>query len=152
MNTCDYCRRQPAAPVVFRLFATIILPAVVTTTRGCYCYDCGLSVYRSTMSRMLFGGWLGLPAVIGVPMVWLMNMSELRTLKHLRAPHVSPPAPQSGQARFSVGSHGDASEITPPPSSSAGRPLDAGAPLWRRPSSYTMPAVLLAAILLLIFL
>jgi hypothetical protein len=106
---CRFCGCVPAAETTFRGHRGMILVMSFLHTKGPFCRDCGLAVFRDMTAKTLIGGWWGYISFIATPVTVLINLT-----RHGKVASLAPPMP-------------------PPDGGPHRRPADPGPPLMARP-------------------
>jgi hypothetical protein len=130
-ESCDSCGAVPAMPVEFTALAHFLVYLRIERDRGVRCRECALALYRRQVSMTLALGWWGLGA-LGVPLCIGHNRRALARVRRLG------PVQSAGEstARFAVGPDGSTTDAGA--LKRHGRPLDAGRPLRKRISTYSV--------------
>ncbi|GAA2131533.1 hypothetical protein [Actinomadura napierensis] len=125
---CRFCGCVPAAETTFRGHRGMILMMSFLHTKGPFCRDCGLAVFRDMTAKTLIGGWWGYISFIATPVTVLINLT-----RHGKVASLAPPMP-------------------PPDGSPHRHPADPGPPLMSRPIAIIgalVPALLIILIILI---
>lgn len=123
---CRFCGCVPAAETTFRGHRGMILLMSFLHTKGPFCRDCGLAVFRDMTAKTLIGGWWGYISFIATPITVLVNLA-----RHGKVASLAPPMP-------------------PPDGRPHGRPADPGPPLMSRPIAIIGALVPVALIVLIV--
>ncbi|MBO2458448.1 hypothetical protein [Actinomadura violacea] len=123
---CRFCGCVPAAETTFRGHRGMIVLMSFLHTKGPFCRNCGLAVFRDMTAKTLIGGWWGYFSFIATPVTVLINLTRRGKVASL-----APPMP-------------------PPDGSPHRHPADPGAPLMARPIAIIGALVPVILILLVI--
>ncbi|MBD2900225.1 hypothetical protein amrb99_92260 [Actinomadura sp. RB99] len=125
---CRFCGCVPAADTTFRGHRGMILIMSFLHTKGPFCRDCGLAVFRDMTAKTLIGGWWGYVSFAATPITVLINLT-----RHGKVASLAPPMP-------------------PPDGSPHRQPADPGPPLMSRPIAIigALVPVLLVVLLLIV--
>lgn len=93
---CRFCGSMPAVPVTVYEHNGYIVLMSFKNSKGPFCRQCGLYVWRRMTEATLLRGWLGILSFFIAPLTVLINLVNLRKLTSLPAPDpgtsVRPPA------------------------------------------------------------
>jgi hypothetical protein len=117
-SECVLCNHQPAAEVTFRGHRGFIIHTKFYSERGPFCRDCGLATFRNLTSLTLAAGWWSLFSIFIAPVVLVRNL--------IGYPKIARLAPPQGGSIFI----------------SNMRPLPPVKPVFKRPMSWIVPAIL----------
>lgn len=125
---CRFCGCVPAVDTTFRGHRGMILIMSFLHTKGPFCRDCGLAVFRDMTAKTLIGGWWGYISFIATPITVLINLT-----RHGKVASLAPPMP-------------------PPDGGPHRHPADPGPPLMSRPIAIigALVPVLLLVLLVLV--
>jgi hypothetical protein len=125
---CRFCGCVPAVDTTFRGHRGMILIMSFLHTKGPFCRDCGLAVFRDMTAKTLIGGWWGYVSFAATPITVLINLT-----RHGKVASLAPPMP-------------------PPDGSPHRHPADPGPPLMSRPIAIigALVPVLLVVLLLIV--
>ncbi|GIH03210.1 hypothetical protein Rhe02_12770 [Rhizocola hellebori] len=118
-NDCALCNHRPAAEVTFRGHRGFIIYTQFYSKQGPFCRDCGVATFRDLTSLTLAFGWWSLFSIFIAPVVLVRNLIGLTKVAKLAAPE------------------GGSDFIAPNM-----RPLPPAKPVFARPLSWIVPAVL----------
>jgi hypothetical protein len=108
---CRLCGCVPAAQVTFRQHRGMLVIMQFIHSKGPFCRDCGLAVFRTMTAKTLIQGWWGYASSVITPVTVLINAFRRGKVASLPAPR----PPQDGRPYR--------------------RPLDPGPALFARPSA-----------------
>ena len=126
---CRHCGCVPAAEVTFRQHRGMLVIMQFIHSKGPFCRDCGLAVFRTMTAKTLIQGWWGYASSVITPITVLINAVRRGKVASLPAPR----PPQDGRPYR--------------------RPLDPGPALFARPSALIgalLPGIVLLLIVVLI--
>jgi len=87
---CRLCGCGPAADVTFRGHQGMIIVMRFLTSRGPFCRDCGLAVFRTMTARTLVQGWYGYISFIVAPLTVMLNLHRRGKIANLLPPTPTP--------------------------------------------------------------
>jgi len=124
-TACRLCGSVPAVDTTFRGHQGMLVLMRFLSTKGPFCRDCGLGVYRHMTSRTLLQGWYGYASFVITPFTVLTNLIRRSKVARLAPPQPHPYAPSQP-------------------------PMNPGPSLLARPLTYVGAAIPLTLIVLLI--
>lgn len=96
---CRLCGGRPAADVTFRVHQGMVIRFTGAKSRGPFCRNCGIAMFRRTTAHTLAYGWWGIFSIFATPIVLLLNWRARQKIVRLPEPSAAVP----GGTRLTIG-------------------------------------------------